>query len=79
MPRWHHTPAGCQGAVIDGRDVGTVLFPEAPLKLYVTASAEVRAQRRWAELQARHVSRGAGAGAGGDTPGPEYQTVLQVR
>jgi cytidylate kinase len=38
------------GAVIDGRDIGTVIAPEAPAKLYVTASAEVRAQRRWRQL-----------------------------
>src|SRR3546814_11375493 len=34
------------GAILDGRDVGTVVLPDAPLKLYVTASAEVRARRR---------------------------------
>ncbi len=38
------------GAVLDGRDIGTVICPEAEVKLYVTASAEVRAHRRWAEL-----------------------------
>ena len=38
------------GAVLDGRDIGTVICPEAELKLYVTASAEVRARRRWEEL-----------------------------
>ena len=41
------------GAVIDGRDIGTVIAPEAQVKLFVTASAEVRAQRRIAELNAR--------------------------
>jgi cytidylate kinase len=45
------------GAVLDGRDVGTVIAPHATAKLYVTASAEVRAKRRLAEL----VARGAGA------------------
>ena len=40
------------GAVIDGRDIGTVIAPEAPAKLYVTASAEARARRRWLQLQA---------------------------
>jgi cytidylate kinase len=40
------------GAVIDGRDIGTVISPEAPAKLYVTASAEVRADRRWRQLLA---------------------------
>lgn len=41
------------GAVLDGRDIGTVVFPEARLKLFVTASPEVRALRRHAELAAR--------------------------
>ena len=45
------------GAVIDGRDIGTVICPEAEVKLYVTASAPVRAQRRWLEVggDAAHV------------------------
>ncbi len=38
------------GAVLDGRDIGTVICPEAEVKLYVTASPEVRANRRWLEL-----------------------------
>lgn len=38
------------GAVLDGRDIGTVICPTAEVKLYVTASAEVRAERRWREL-----------------------------
>ncbi len=38
------------GAVLDGRDIGTVICPEAEVKLFVTASAEVRARRRWLEL-----------------------------
>ncbi len=41
------------GAVLDGRDIGTVICPDANAKLYVTASAEVRAQRRFAELAAK--------------------------
>ena len=39
------------GVVMDGRDIGTVIFPNAELKVFVTASAEVRAQRRYDELQ----------------------------
>ena len=39
------------GVVMDGRDIGTVVFPNAELKVFVTASAEVRAQRRFKELQ----------------------------
>ena len=38
------------GVVMDGRDIGTVVFPNAELKVFVTASAEVRAQRRFDEL-----------------------------
>ncbi len=52
---------GKGGAVLDGRDIGTVICPEAEVKLFVTASAEVRARRRWLEL---------GAGA------PDYDQVL---
>ena len=40
-----------KGIVMDGRDIGTVVFPHAELKIFVTASAEVRAQRRYDELQ----------------------------
>ncbi|MCC6864202.1 MAG: (d)CMP kinase [Rhodobacteraceae bacterium] len=38
------------GAVLDGRDIGTVICPEAEVKLFVTANAEVRAHRRWLEV-----------------------------
>lgn len=41
------------GAVLDGRDIGTVVCPDADVKLYVTATAQVRAQRRLAEIEAR--------------------------
>jgi CMP/dCMP kinase len=41
------------GAVLDGRDIGTVICPEADVKIYVTATAEVRARRRAAEYQAQ--------------------------
>ena len=41
------------GIVMDGRDIGTTVFPNAELKIFVTASAEVRAQRRFEELQAK--------------------------
>ena len=43
------------GAVLDGRDIGTVVFPDARAKLYVTASPEARGLRRWKELRARGV------------------------
>ncbi|SIS75115.1 (d)CMP kinase [Phaeovulum vinaykumarii] len=52
------------GAVLDGRDIGTVISPEAEVKLFVTASAEVRARRRFDELEA------AAPGA------QDYDTVL---
>ena len=51
------------GAVLDGRDIGTVICPEAEVKLFVTASAEVRARRRWLEL-------------GGDAADQPYDAVL---
>ncbi len=41
------------GLVADGRDMGTVVFPEAPLKIFLTASAEERARRRYLQLKAR--------------------------
>ncbi len=55
------------GAVLDGRDIGTVICPQAEVKLFVTASAEIRARRRWLEL-------------GGEGAGAIYADVLaQVR
>lgn len=44
-------PNSAKGAVLDGRDIGTVVCPEAPVKLFVTASPEIRAHRRWLELK----------------------------
>jgi cytidylate kinase len=43
-------PGGLKGAVLDGRDIGTVVCPEAEIKLYVTASTDIRAERRHKEL-----------------------------
>lgn len=43
------------GAVLDGRDIGTVIAPEAPVKLFVTASVAERARRRWLEMQGRGI------------------------
>jgi CMP/dCMP kinase len=55
------------GAVLDGRDIGTVICPDAEVKLFVTASAEIRARRRWLEL-------------GGEAADETYDEVLaQVR
>ena len=53
-----------KGIVMDGRDLGTTVFPDAEMKVFVTASAEVRAQRRYDELTAR-----------GDKP--DYQEILE--
>jgi cytidylate kinase len=46
-------PGGAKGAVLDGRDIGTVVCPEAAVKLFITASLPVRAQRRLKELRER--------------------------
>jgi len=45
-----------RGAVLDGRDIGTVIFPHATVKLFVTASLAARARRRWLELQAKGIT-----------------------
>ena len=50
-----------RGAVIDGRDIGTVIAPEAVAKLFVDARPEVRAHRRWLELQNMGIIRDEGA------------------
>jgi cytidylate kinase len=47
----HHPPASAKGAVLDGRDIGTVVCPDATMKLFITASAESRALRRAKELR----------------------------
>ena len=44
-----------KGVVMDGRDIGTVVFPEAELKIFMTASAEIRAKRRYDELTAKGI------------------------
>ena len=49
----NHPPAGAKGAVLDGRDIGTVVCPGADAKLFLTANLEVRAQRRLKELRDR--------------------------
>lgn len=53
MVRQQRLMAHTGRVVMVGRDIGTVVLPDAPLKLYVVASAEVRAHRRWLERQAR--------------------------
>jgi len=48
----YHPPEGMAGAVLDGRDIGTVVCPQATVKLFVTASLEARSSRRLRELEA---------------------------
>ncbi len=49
-------PGGAKGAVLDGRDIGTVICPQADLKLYIDAEIGIRAQRRHKELQSKGIS-----------------------
>jgi cytidylate kinase len=57
---WQRGFARGRGAVLDGRDIGTVVFPDATVKLYVDASPEERARRRLLELRARGVAADPG-------------------
>jgi cytidylate kinase len=52
-----HPPGGGPGAVMDGRDIGTVIAPDATAKLYVDARPELRAHRRWLELRSMGIAR----------------------
>lgn len=52
--------ATTSGAVLDGRDIGTVIFPDAQAKLFVTASLAERARRRWMELRAKGIEADLG-------------------
>lgn len=47
-----------KGIVMDGRDIGTTVFPDAEMKVFVTASAETRARRRFDELKAKNMNAG---------------------
>lgn len=51
--RFAQSPPSGRGAVLDGRDIGTVICPDASVKLFITASPEARAHRRWKELLER--------------------------
>ena len=53
LVKQQHQIAEGKGVVMDGRDIGTVVFPDAELKLFITASSKVRAQRRFEELQSK--------------------------
>ncbi len=63
--------AHARGVVVDGRDIGTVVFPDAPLKVFLTASPEERARRRLAE-------RGGGAGGPGRAGAAEVRREAEV-
>ena len=52
-----HPPGGSPGAVMDGRDIGTVICPGATAKLYIDARLELRAHRRWLELSGMGIHR----------------------
>jgi cytidylate kinase len=52
-----HPPGNSRGAVMDGRDIGTVIAPSATAKLFVDAKPEVRAHRRWLELKSLGIDR----------------------
>jgi len=52
-----HPPGGSAGAVMDGRDIGTVICPDATAKLFVDARPELRARRRWIELKGLGIER----------------------
>lgn len=53
LVKWQQMMGQSKSIVMDGRDIGTVVFPQADLKLFMTASAEIRAQRRYDELLAK--------------------------
>ncbi|TCS61625.1 (d)CMP kinase [Varunaivibrio sulfuroxidans] len=52
----HQPPSPAKGAILDGRDIATTVCPDAEIKLFVTASAEIRAKRRYKELLDRGLS-----------------------
>lgn len=56
MVKIQHRLGGNKGLVMDGRDIGTVVFPKAELKIFMTADPEIRAQRRLKELAAKGIS-----------------------
>ncbi len=54
----HQRQMGAKGGVIlDGRDIGTFVFPDADIKFFLTASPEIRARRRWLELQKKGINK----------------------
>ena len=67
------TQKGVKGAILDGRDIGTVVCPDADLKVFVTATPEVRAERRYNEQLAKAVNAEA---AGDSVVMPDYAVIL---
>ena len=65
MVRWQQTLASKQDMLLDGRDICTTVLPDAPVKIYLTASSEERARRRWKENQQKGISE-------------SYEEVLQA-
>ena len=51
-----HPPKNKKGVILDGRDVGTIICPQAPYKFFITASLEIRAKRRLEELKSRNIA-----------------------
>jgi cytidylate kinase len=66
-----HPPGGAPGAVIDGRDIGTVIAPDATAKLFIDARPEVRSLRRWLELKHERSQ------AHSALPLPDLETVMR--
>ena len=71
--------AHARGVVVDGRDIGTVVFPDAPLKVFLTASPEERARRRLAERRGGGAGGGGGSGGGGGDELRREAEVLAAR
>ncbi len=70
-----HPPGGSPGAVMDGRDIGTVICPDATAKLFVDARPELRAHRRWLELKGMGIARDE-AGLAGRTHRPRRRRQI---
>ena len=71
--------AGCRGVVVEGRDAGSVAFPDAELKLFLEASAEVRAERRFAELNSVAQKQGDGSGSSDKKPDDKWPSDIAAR
>jgi CMP/dCMP kinase len=70
--------AHSRGVVVDGRDIGTVVFPDAPLKVFLTASPEERARRRLAEGRGSGGAEGSPGGGGGGSDAAELRREAEL-